>query len=99
MLLRSSRKSPDHLKAVRRVKEWTRERFKLSDEDAISVSEVACTVPGCAPLETVIAFWIGEKRHHFKVFKPVSETVMDDLPPAWMKNSLDDPDGAGCDCC
>ena len=98
-MLRSFRKDPDHLTAIRRVKEWTRERFSLADEDAIMVSEVTCTVPGCPPLETVIAFWIGDKRHHFKVFKPVAQTFLEDLPPAWMKNSLYEPEGADCDCC
>ena len=50
---------------------------------AILVAEVACAVPGCPPIETVIAFWSEERRHHFKVFKPVAEVTEDDLPPYW----------------
>ncbi len=38
-------------------------------------------------------------RHHFKVFKPVASVCEDDLPYAWMKNSLLLSEGEGCDCC
>ncbi len=86
--------------ALDRIKAWTRARFSLSDDAPVFVSQITCTVPGCPPLETVVAFWTeGERRHHFKVFKPVVEVVEDDLPPSWMKNSLVDSDLAGCECC
>ena len=71
-MLAFSKKSPEHVAALDRVREWVRERFALGDT-AILVAEVACAVPGCPPVETVIAFWSGERRHHFKVFKPVLE--------------------------
>jgi len=80
------------------VREWVRERFTLGDA-AILVAEVACAVPGCPPVETVIAFWSEERRHHFKVFKPVAEVVTDDLPPRWYKNALAVPDDFECTCC
>jgi hypothetical protein len=98
-MLGSFRKGADHLAAVRRVKAWTRERFSLADADTVMASEVACSVPGCPPIETVIAFWIGDKRHRFKVFKPVADVGPDDLPPAWMKNALGEADAIDCDCC
>jgi len=93
------RKSPQHSQALDRVREWTRARFKLPDEAAILVAEIACAVPGCPPLETVIAFWADERRHHFKIFKPVAEVAADDLPPAWLRDALIVPDGFECDCC
>jgi nitrate reductase delta subunit len=94
------RKPPGHAAAADRVREWTRERFALPQDAAIMVAEVACAVPGCPPLETVVAFWTeGDQRHHFKVFKPVEEVVVDDLPPAWLKNALADIEGIGCECC
>lgn len=94
------KRSPGHVAALDRVKEWTRERFKLPADAAILVAEVSCTLPGCAPLETVVAFWTeSEKRHHFKLFKPVEEVVEDDLPPVWMKNALVEIEGFGCPCC
>jgi hypothetical protein len=94
------RKSPDHTAALDRVRDWTRTHFKLSEDTTIMVTEVACALPGCAPLETIVTFWTeGDRRHHFKVFKPVAEVVLDDFPPAWMKNALSDIEGAGCACC
>ena len=99
-MLQSFHKRPEHVAALDRVREWTRARFKLSDDIAILVAEVSCTVPGCPPLETVVAFWTdSETRHQFKLFKPVAEVVRDDLPPAWMKNALVATDGFGYECC
>jgi nitrate reductase delta subunit len=60
---------------------------------------MACAVPGCPPLETVIAFWADERRHHFKIFKPVAAVIEDDLPPSWLRDALMVPDGFECDCC
>jgi len=95
----SVRKSPERLQAVDRVTQWTRERFRLPKEAAISVAEVACSVPGCAPLETVVMFWIAEQRYQFKLFKPLAEVVVDDLPFAWLMDALAVQEGAGWDCC
>jgi hypothetical protein len=95
------KKNPDQLEYVQRVSDWTRERFSLGEDMAVMVTEVACQLPGCPPLETVIAFWSDEKtRHDFKIFKPVAEIVEDDLPPAWLKDSLiSDDENANCECC
>jgi hypothetical protein len=96
----SARKGPEHGVAAERVRAWTRARFSLPEDAAIMVAEVACAVPGCPPLETVVAFWTtNDRRHHFKVFKPVDEVVEDDLPPAWLKDALADIEGIGCECC
>jgi hypothetical protein len=94
------KRSPDHSAALDRVKAWTRARFRLPETAPILVAEVACELPGCAPLETVIAFWTeGDQRHHFKLFKPVQDVVEDDLPPSWMKGALVEIEGFGCSCC
>jgi nitrate reductase delta subunit len=94
------KKSAAHKDALRRVKAWTRERFRLPDDAAILVTELACAVPGCPPIETVVAFWTdGDQRHHFKVFKPVAEVMEDDLPPSWMKDALVETEVFGCPCC
>jgi hypothetical protein len=98
--LRLSARSPEHHEALARVRDWTRERFKLAHTATILVAEIACGLPGCPPLETVVAFWTeAEKRHQFKVFKPVRDIVTADLPFAWLKDSLFVPKGFGCDCC
>ena len=99
-MLSSIKKRPEHAAALDRVKEWTRERFKLADDAAILVSEIACALPGCPPLETVVAFWTqGDKRHQFKLFKPAADVIADDLPPAWLKSALVAIDGIDCECC
>ncbi|MEX2035133.1 MAG: hypothetical protein WEA28_08070, partial [Xanthobacteraceae bacterium] len=94
-----ARKSPESVAALDRVREWVRARFALGEDTAILVAEVACAVPGCPPIETVIAFWAEEKRHHFKVFKPVAEVSEDDLPPRWLRPALAVPDDFECGCC
>ena len=86
--------------ALERVKQWTRERFALSDEIPVLVSELACTLPDCAPLETVVAFWTqAGDRHHFKIFKPVQSVVREDIPAAWLDDALFVTHGNGCTCC
>jgi nitrate reductase delta subunit len=98
-MLGSVKKNPERLQAVDRVIGWTRERFALPKDLAVSVSEIACPLPGCPPLETVVAFWIADQRHRFRVFKPLERVVAGDLPPAWFKDALAAPEGAEWDCC
>ncbi|HXQ52149.1 MAG TPA: hypothetical protein VN802_13725 [Stellaceae bacterium] len=99
-MLGSLKKSPAHLQATDRVGAWTRARFRLAEEAAVLVAEVACALPGCPPLETVVAFWTeGDRRHHFKLFKPVEAVVEDDLPPSWMMNALAADDDVSLECC
>jgi hypothetical protein len=95
----SLRKGPGHLAAVERVKGWTRARFTLGEGDTIVVSESAPSLPGHPPLQTLVCFWCGAMRHHYKVFKPVEEIVADDVPPAWLKESLALSPGIECACC
>ena len=97
--MRSLSKRQDHGPALDRVRDWTRGRFALADDETVMATQIACTVPGCPPIETHIVFWTALGRHHFKVFKPVAEVAEDDLPPAFMKNALIALDGIECDCC
>ena len=63
------------------------------------VSEIACRVRGCPPIETHVVFWTAAGRHHFKIFKPLAAASVDDLPPAFMKNALLALEGFDRDCC
>jgi hypothetical protein len=63
-VLRSIRKGPERLQAVDRVKAWTRARFKLANGATILVAELACALPGCPPLETVVVFWMADGEQH-----------------------------------
>jgi hypothetical protein len=94
------KRSPEHVAALEQVRQWTRSRFKLPEEGAVMAAEVACRLPGCPPLETVVAFWDdSDQRHQFKVFKRVEEVVEDDIPPAWLKGALVVDEDANFDCC
>ncbi len=85
--------------AHERVRDWTRRRFRLGEDQTIMVSEIACAVPGCPPIETHVVFWTDAGRHHFKVFKPLADVIEDDLPPPFLKNALVALEGIDCDCC
>jgi hypothetical protein len=98
-MLGFSSKKPDRSAALDRVRDWTRARFALGEDETIMVSEVSCTIPGCPPTETLVVFWTAAGRHHFKVFKPVADVAEDDLPPAFMKTALIALEGVDCDCC
>ena len=98
-MLGFSKKGPGNSVALDRVRDWTRTRFALTDDETVMVSEMACGVPGCPPIETHLVFWTAAGRHHFKVFKPLAAVVEDDLPPAFMKNALVALEGVDCDCC
>ena len=93
------RKSGSDSGASERLRDWTRTRFALTDDETVMVSEVACAVPGCPPIETHLVFWTARGRHHFKIFKPLADVTESDLPPAFMKNALTWVEGAECSCC
>ena len=94
------RKGVAHLEAVERVKDTTRARFALREEDTVLVSEAATTLPGFPPHETKVVFWTADgTRHHFKVFKAVQEVDDADVPPAWLRDSLTGAEGVECSCC
>jgi nitrate reductase molybdenum cofactor assembly chaperone NarJ/NarW len=99
VMLGFTTKSSDRTASTDRVREWARTRFALAEEETVMVSELACNVPGCPPIETHVVFWTAAGRHHFKIFKPLAEVNKDDLPPAFMKNALVAPEGFDCDCC
>ena len=86
--------------ALARIEGWVRERYTLQPSEVVLVSELACLLPGCPPLETVIAFWTADGlRHHYKVFKPAQQVQADDLPPYWMKDALAVAPDDASECC
>ena len=98
-MLGFAKKNQQNRALTERVRDWTRQRFELTDDETVMVSEIACQVPGCPPIETHVVFWTAAGRHHFKVFKPLAAVSEDDLPPAFMKNALLALEGFDCDCC
>jgi len=64
---------------VAKVKEWVRERFQLSEDAVVMVTELRCSEPGCPPLETVIAILSpGSTRQH-KMHHGVAEITREDI--------------------
>ena len=98
-MMRLRKNTPEHGAALDRLRDWTRIRFKLEDDETIMVSEISCAVPGCPPIETHVVFWTALGRHHFKIFKPLAGATEDDLPPAFMKNALVALEGEDLYCC
>jgi len=98
-MLGFGKKSSGDTAALDRVRDWTRARFALTEDDTVMVSEVACSTPGCPPIETHLVFWTDAGRHHYKIFKALADVVEDDLPPAFMKNALIWAEGIECSCC
>lgn len=85
---------------VQQVKRWTMDRFDLPESATVLVAEIECQVPGCPPIETVIAFWgADDTRYRFKVFKPLNQVGLDDVPVKWLLPSLEDYNDLGCNCC
>ncbi|MBU6463686.1 MAG: nitrate reductase [Bradyrhizobium sp.] len=74
-----TKKGIDRSAEQERVLGWTRERFKLDEEETIMVSELPCSDPGCPPVETHVVFWTQAGRQHFKIYKPLAEVAADDL--------------------
>ena len=100
MSLGLAKKGADHLQALDRVTEQTRKRFKLGQHAVVLVAELACSLPGCPPLDTVVVFWTPEGvRHRFKIFKRVVQVTEEDLPYDWLMRSLAAPEGFDGDCC
>ena len=100
MPARSSTTRFDRVDAVEQVKEWTRLRFKLDADAIVIVTESVPKLPGYPALQTAVSFWTTPKElHHFAVYKPVTEVVEEDMPPAWMKESLALSEGVSCSCC
>lgn len=99
-MLGNLRRGAAQAEAAQRLAAWTRQRFGLGDEAVVMASEVACGLPGCPPLETVVVFWSAQgQRHRYKVFKPLTQVEEEDLPYRWLLRALAAPEGYDEDCC
>jgi hypothetical protein len=53
-----------------------------TDDLTVLVTELACTEPGCPPVETVIALLSDGGNTQYKVHKPVAQVNLDDVRAA-----------------
>ena len=78
-LLSQSRTKPN-LDQIRKIKATLRQALKLSDEDTITVTELACLEEDCAPLETVIGLLQDDHPQiQHKIHKPTNSIDTNDL--------------------
>ncbi len=65
------------------IKSWVRWTMGLPEEATVSVTELACQDEGCPDVETVIGVLeSGRPIRTFRVHKPISETVREDVETA-----------------
>lgn len=72
------------------IKQWVREVYGLADDIPVIVAEIRCDIPGCAPVETIIAILEPGGRRQFKSPRPMKEVDKHDV-----KNLLPNPEGHG----
>jgi hypothetical protein len=72
-----AREDPARADASRRVAALVRETLALSEDDAVTVSEIACGDPACGGAETVVLIMrAGQKTEAVKLMMPMA-TVTD----------------------
>lgn len=72
---RQPRSDPDD---VARVRAWVAAALALGEEDAVTVSEIACNDPACPGLETVIL--VMRKGERTRAFKTRGSLVVQTRP-------------------
>ncbi len=83
MSLFAPKADPRRLTAIRMLKELARELFEATEHDGVSVVELACSEPGCPPLETVVAVLRpGSEPRQVKVHKAAVDVTEADLRAA-----------------
>jgi hypothetical protein len=66
--------------SARRIKDWARELFALDESATVMVTELACSEPGCPPVETVIAVLRGPgDTRSYKVHRPAADVTREDV--------------------
>ena len=69
-----------NLERSRRIKKALREALNLSDDMAVTVTELACLEEGCAPVETVIGLLRPDAPQlQCKLHKPMDDVDAKDL--------------------
>jgi hypothetical protein len=72
------------------IKEWVRAHFKVPPEVVVLVTEIYCDMPGCAPIETLVAILDPAGRKQYRSKRPMKEVKKEDIP-----HLLPNPEGHG----
>jgi len=78
-----ARNGPSVINSARAIKSCVRKLLALQDEAIVSVSELACHVPGCPPKETVILVMRGMETVQASIHKPMTDVTEDDVAHAF----------------
>jgi len=74
------KRSEDLKAAADRIKMWVREALSLSDEVAVTVSEINCRDPGCPGVETAILVMVPDlPTRMIRIACPLAEVRLADL--------------------
>ncbi|NWF59934.1 MAG: hypothetical protein HXY43_11795 [Fischerella sp.] len=63
---------------IRQVKEWIYQALQIDEKTSVSLSQLQCTEPGCAPIETVIVVMTNPAQQ-YKVHKSIAEIEYQDI--------------------
>lgn len=71
---------PETADASRRLTQAVREILSLTEDDGVTVSEIACSHPECGDAETVVLVMrLGRRTEAFKVLKAMRLVTDEDL--------------------
>jgi hypothetical protein len=77
---------------LRELKETVRTLLDLDDDTAVMIRQLACTEPGCPPLETVVAVLpMDGNARRWTLHRPTDEITEDDLKAVLLATA---PEGA-----
>ena len=83
-----ARNGPSVINSARAIKSWMHTLLSLSEDAVVSVSELACHVPGCPPKETVILVMQGTETVQVSIHKPMTDVTEDDVAHAFSAASI-----------
>ncbi|HVI30046.1 hypothetical protein [Hansschlegelia sp.] len=80
LLFRSRRDDPGRADASRRVAALVRDALSLTEDDAVTVSEIDCGDPACGGAETVVLIMRpGRKTEAVKFMMPMANVTEQDV--------------------
>lgn len=80
LLFRSRSDDPERADSSRRVAALARAALSLGEDDAVTVSEIACGDPACGGAETVVLIMrAGRRTEAVKFLKPMAQVTEDDV--------------------
>jgi hypothetical protein len=65
---------------IKEIKQWVQDALALPPETTILITELACTEPGCPPLETVVALLRGPANNvQQKIHRSIADVTKEEI--------------------